>query len=94
MERTKVYDIIDGEREYQDLMTRNSDRPDMIEDFHLGDALSAIQFNLDVARKEWYTGAVPHQDAMAYIRKIAAISVKMMEVHGAPERYIPVQDNG
>jgi hypothetical protein len=86
MERTEVYKAIDSERDYQDQMTANPDRPDMIEDFHVGDGLTAIKYNLDKAVDAWYVGAVPHQDTMKYLRKIAGIITKLGEVHGLPPR--------
>ena len=75
MKRNFVYEAIDSERDYQEKMTANPERPDMIEDFHIGDTLSAIQYNLDNARREWYRGAVPHTEAIEFLRKIAASAV-------------------
>jgi hypothetical protein len=84
--RTKVYEAIDSEREYQIYQTKNSERPDMIADFHLGDALSAIRYNLSKAEEEWYKGAAPHAASMKYLRKVAGLCVMMGEIHGMPER--------
>lgn len=86
MDRVEVYKTIDGERAYQDAATADPNRPDMIEDFHVGDALTAIRYNLAKAEEQWYKGAVPHTDAMQYIRKIAGICVKLGETHEMPKR--------
>lgn len=86
MERSEVYKILDGERDYQDRATADPSRPDMIEDFHVGDALTAMRVLLRKAEDFWYIGAEPHQEAMAFIRKIGGICVKLGEEHGMPER--------
>ena len=33
------------------------------------------------------------QDVMSEIRKIAALAVRAMEIHGCPERVMPQSDN-
>ena len=42
MKREEVYKVIDTERDFQEKMVADSSRPDMIEDLHVGDVLSAI----------------------------------------------------
>jgi len=86
MKREEVFKVISGERDYQDAQVANPERPDMIEDFHVGDGMTAIQYNLDLAVMKWYTGAVPHQDALEYLRKVAGIIVQLGEKYGLPER--------
>ncbi len=86
MTRKEVYEVIDSEREYQIRAVADKNRPDIIEDLHVGDTIAAIWVNLDKALFEWYSGAVPHQAAMGYIRKVAALSVQIMEKYGAPKR--------
>ena len=86
MERQEVYKVLDTERDYQEEMTADKTRPDMIEDLHIGDTLSAIEHNLKKARDEWYKGAVPHQEAIMYLRKIAGLCVQAGEKHGMPRR--------
>jgi hypothetical protein len=85
-QRQVVYEAIDTERDYQEKMKADSKRPDIIEDFHVGDALSAIQYNLDLARVSWYQGSAPHPLAMEYLRKIAGLCVQAGEVYGMPNR--------
>jgi len=88
MKREEVYKVIDTERDYQIEMTKNNDRPDMIDDLHLGDSLSAIEHILSEARKEWYKGSTPYQNSMDYIRKISGLCVQLGEKYGMPERKI------
>lgn len=88
MTRKEVYHSIDTEREYQELGKTDVNQPHMIKDLHIGDAISAIQYNLDKAREEWYKGAVPHTGAMTYLRKVAGLCVQAGEEYGMPERII------
>ena len=89
MERKDVYALIDGERDYQDAMTADPARPDMIDDLHVGDTLSAMRVALRMAEDAWYSGSEPHPNAMEYMRKIAGLAVKCMEKNGAPARLMP-----
>lgn len=84
--RQAVYAAIDSERAYQDKLTDDSSRPDMIEDFHVGDALTAIRINLAKAEEAWYKGSVPHHASIEFLRKIAGICVKVGETYGMPSR--------
>ena len=86
MKRTEVYKAISSERDFQEKMIANPDRPDMIEDLHIGDTLTAIQYNLDEAREAWYKGSVPHQNTMEYLRKVAGLIVQAGENYGIPFR--------
>lgn len=81
-----ILNTVKGEREYQRRLSRQTTRPDMVQKMTIGDTLSAIQYNLDRARQEWYVGSDPHPDAMAYLRKVAALCVQAGEVYGMPER--------
>ncbi len=81
-----VLESVKTEIDYQEKTTLDPNKPHMIKDFHVGDALSAIQYNLDKARDEWYNGSSPHQESMEFIRKITAIGVKMGMVNGMPPR--------
>jgi hypothetical protein len=96
MDRSEVYEVIDTERDFQNEMTLRDDRPDMIKELHVGDTLSAIQYNLDLARKNWYHGAEPHEGAMEYLRKVSGLCVQAGEKYGMPKRgpYISPSDVG
>lgn len=87
----KVYNAIAGEREFQNIMTMKSDRPDMVEDFDIGKALSAIRVNLRKAEDAWYIDSEEnnYQNTMEYLRKVAAICVSQGERYGMPERVMP-----
>lgn len=86
MKREDVYKALDSERAYQDEMSQRSDRPDMIEEMHIGDILSAINYNFNLATTNWYQGSVPHETAMQYLRKIGALCIKAGETYGMKER--------
>lgn len=79
MTRQEVYAAIDSERDYQEKMVADLSRPDMISDLHIGDTITAIQHNLDLATEAWYRGATPHIEATNYFRKIAALCVQAGE---------------
>lgn len=85
MLRQIVYQVVDGERDYQDVMTASSSRPDMVE-IGLGETLLAMEHCLAEARRAWYSGHAPHRDAMGYVRKVAGLAVKAGEQFGMPER--------
>jgi len=86
MDREEVYSAINTEREFQIDMTADESRPDMIEELHIGDTISAIEHNLGKAREAWYKGSVPHQEAMEYLRKVAGLCVQAGEKYGMPNR--------
>lgn len=89
--RSSIYDAIDSERDYQEKEKSNSDRPDIIPDFHVGDTLSAIQYNLNRARDAWYKEATPYKETMIYLRKIAGLIVQIGEQHTISPRVLPKQ---
>ena len=86
MHRHDVYSVIDGERSYQEAKAVDPSRSDIISDLHVGDTITAIRYNLDKAMEAWYSGSVPHKDAMEYLRKIAALCVQAGERYGMPDR--------
>lgn len=88
MDRVTVYAAIDSEREFQDLMTADPERPDMIADLGIGGGLLAMEENLLRARREWYSGSGTHQEAMQFVRKAVALGVKLGEELGMPFRRI------
>jgi hypothetical protein len=90
MTRQEVYTVIDSERDFQEHAITDPRRPDMIEDLHVGDTISAIEYNLHWARIAWYKGAVPHTEAMEFLRKIAALCVQAGETYGMPVREISI----
>lgn len=89
MERTDVYKLIDGEREYQDWRWEQEIREDRVpdEDKRPAEWLNYIKFHLEQAEVSNYM--LNKQDTMAEIRKIAALAVRAIEIHGCPPRVIP-----
>jgi hypothetical protein len=86
MERKEVYKLIDGERDYQDetwVARRTADgTPD--EEKPVAEWINYIEYHLSKAKEKVY-----HLDtkaALAEIRKVTALGVRTMEIHGAPER--------
>jgi hypothetical protein len=84
--RDEVYAAIDSERDYQDRMTEDSARPDMINNLSPGDHLLAMEHALLQARTAWYAGSSPHPEAAEYVRKVAGLAVAWMERNSAPKR--------
>ena len=82
MKREVVYHLIDGERNYQDGM--GPERTDGIEK-SVGDYLTLLRVLCARADEAYYKFAGNH-DALEQVRKIAAVAVRCMEEHGAPER--------
>lgn len=86
--QVKVINAIIGERHYQNEMIAKTERPDMIEDLHIGDTIAAMEHNLSLARAAWYQGSTPHQGAMEYIRKVCGLGVQAGEKYGMPNREV------
>jgi len=81
MERKKVYELIDGERAYQD---SKPPRPE-------GDAVTPVsawviylEKQIQEAKESIYYLDTPK--AMAHVRKIAALAVACMEYNDTPSR--------
>lgn len=82
MERQEVYNLIDGERDYQDSVIGNKYA-------HVAHPVAAeilmIEEYAARARVEW-TDNKGDEAALAMVRKVAGLCVRCMEHHGAPER--------
>lgn len=89
MERTDVYKLIDGERDYQDWRWDDGQRGDRVPDEEKQPAewLNYIKYHLEQAEVSNYM--LNKEETMAHVRKIAGLAVRAMEIHGAPERHIP-----
>lgn len=86
MERKEVYNKIDQEREYQDLKwgdgvngIKDSEKP-------LSEWINYIEFHLSKAKEAVYY--LKNEDAKAELRKVTAIGVRALEIHGCPDRNI------
>lgn len=84
--REEVYRAIDGERDYQDAHTMYDP---VNPDFTTGDYITMMRHYVDELAAKWALspGAAP-DGVMHNMRKIAAISVQCMEVHGALSRAV------
>lgn len=83
--RCEVYAVINGERDYQDSLGKG---PNGRTDGHtkqVGVFLSLMHHALNQAHAEYY-GKQGDEPALHFIRKIAALAVQCMEIHGAPPR--------
>lgn len=80
--RAVVYDVIDGERDYQnalpDSRTDGADRS-------VGDYIVMAERYMRKAIDAW-TDNPGNGPALHQLRKVAAICVRCMEEHGAPSR--------
>ena len=85
MNREEVFEALNSERAYQEEHESKHDSH-VSPTFNYGDALSAIRYNLRKAEEEWYNSIQEYQKPNVYLRKIAAICVKMGEDFGMPER--------
>lgn len=81
--REDVYEVIDGERDYQNNLPQS--RTDGPMNHTVGDFLTLIR-RYSVKADEAYANTAGNLFALHEIRKIAALAVACMEVHGAPKR--------
>ena len=81
-EREKVYDVLDGERGYQNA-TRPASPNDLV---HFTNLLIEYTDKLAVDVVVDPSGASPAGGPLKRLREIAAIAVQAMEVHGAQPR--------
>jgi hypothetical protein len=88
MERREVYNAIDGERNYQDMRwntnLREGDVPD--EDKPVAEWLNYIEYHLGKAKEQNYH--LNKNGALDELRKVAALTVRALEIHGCPKRQI------
>lgn len=86
MERTQVYKVLDGERDYQIFHVspnmNHQGTPSVAEE------LVMMEHYLNIAREKWVntSGDVACLDAL---RKVAAIAIRCFENHGCPSRELP-----
>jgi len=89
MKRQEIYKRIDVERDYQDLRwsprREKNNTPD--EQKPPAEWLNYIEFHLSKAKEKVYM--LEDEQALAEIRKVAALAVRCLELHGCPERIIP-----
>lgn len=83
--RSEVYSVIDGERAYQDAGAGNAKRHEGQPAMTPGEYILCMERLLDQAREVWYLpdGGIACLDPL---RKVTALGVACMELHGAPSR--------
>ena len=89
MERTEVYKRLDTERDYQDLRwsTRRTANGTPDEEKPPAEWINYIEYHVSAAKNEVYN--LNTEEALAHVRKVAALAVRCLELHGCPERIIP-----
>lgn len=88
MNRNEVYNLLDGERDYQDSL--GSDRTDGAKRT-VGDYIVMLQHYQNELVRQW-TLNPGNEQALDVMRKIGGIAVHCMEDHGAPPRKRVVTD--
>ena len=83
MNREQVYEIINGEREYQDALVQRGVYEKQVHT--VGEEILMICHYSDLAKESW-TKNYGDTEALKQIRKIAALCVRCMENHGATPR--------
>lgn len=88
LDRAEVYAAIDTERDYQDRLWPDPERPGSGEynPLTIGEFILLAEEYLRKARDEWTREKKPEVNALNAIRKVAGICVNCMEQHGAPRR--------
>jgi hypothetical protein len=84
--REDVYRCLDGERDYQDAMSADPERPDMVPQLSMGETILAMEHALSEARRVWYSDSKPYPATLDYLRKVGGLTVKAMEQFGAVHR--------
>lgn len=85
LDRNEVYKVIDGEREYQDLQLGNAKRHVNQPAMTPGEFILCMEKCLNDARNAWYKPD-GGEACLEFVRKVTALGVQCMELHGAPER--------
>ena len=83
--REEVYNVIDGERNYQDNGVGNAKRHENMPKMTPGEIILCMEKCLADARDAWYTPE-GGKNCLPFIRKITALGVQCMELYGAPRR--------
>lgn len=84
MKRNEVYERLDGERDYQDSRKFDSNSRVRDVDKSIAEWILYIEHHLNKAKEQVYY--LNEEEALAEIRKVTALGVRTMEIHGCPER--------
>lgn len=83
--RTEVYGALDGERDYQDAGAGNARRHAGMPPMTPGEFILCMEHCLAEARRVWYSPD-GGQACLEHLRKVSALGVQAMELHGCPHR--------
>lgn len=85
MDRSEVYKIIDGERDYQDSLNPGMEHDGVptVE----AEILMMEEYLKDV-RSAWTHEHGGHQKALDLLRKVVSMGIRCFEHHGVPSRVI------
>ena len=88
MERKEIYNRIDGERDYQDSTwsTRRQENGTPDEDKPVAEWINYMEFHILKAKNAVYY--LDTNAALAELRKVTALGVRALEIHGCPERIV------
>jgi len=88
MKRIEIYNRIDGERNYQDANwgTRREIEGTPDEEKPVAEWVNYIEYHLSKAKERIYH--LDTEGALHELRKVTALGVRAMEIHGCPERII------
>lgn len=89
MKKSKVYKRVDGELDYQNLkwVVRREANGTPDESKPPSEWVNYMQHHMNEANKAIYH--LEDEEALAEIRKVVALGVRALMIHGCPERIIP-----
>ncbi|SRR6266550_5443932 len=91
--RSEVFRAIDGERDYQDSRQGNAARPNIDDNRDLGSLITLIDVYVGKV-KVGFAGPHPSgkSEALEQLRKVAALAVLALEIHGVTFRPTAVRN--
>jgi len=89
MEKNEVYKKVDGELEYQQLkwVVRREANGTPDESKPPAEWINYMEYHIAKAKEQVYN--LDDEEALAEIRKVVALGVRALTIHGCPERVIP-----
>jgi len=89
MLKNEVYERVDGELLYQDKrwVVRREENGTPDESKPPAEWINYMEFHIAEAKREVYF--LNDEEALAQIRKVVALGVRALMIHGCPERVIP-----
>lgn len=84
--REAIYDVIDGERDYQNARWPDQNNAAQPNPLTIGESILLIEEYAARARALWSGETKPEHGALDIMRKLAGIAVHCMEEHGAIPR--------